>query len=224
MPAISSYSDLLGKVGETEVHDLRPAAAVEHHVGRFQVAVKHPEVVRGRETGTELTRRLDGLVRGQAADAPEQRGEILAVDVLHRQEVLAVGLGQVIDPADVRVRDLARDAHLVVEPGERRGLGRHGTRQELERDRLRQLQVVGTVDLPHSAATEEADNPVAAGENGARRARLIASWQPGPSGNTAGIGDRLHRRRQQPRATGIAECRHIGHGVSACRTTHRDAG
>ena len=106
----------------------RPAA-VEHHIGGFQVAVQNPEVVRRSETGTELTRRLDGLVRGQASDAAEQRREILAVDVLHRQEVLSVGLSQVIDPADVRVRDLTRDANLVVEPRQRRRLGRHRDRE-----------------------------------------------------------------------------------------------
>ena len=216
--------DLLGKVGETEVHDLRRAAAVEHHVGGFQVAVKHPEVVRGSETGTELTRRLDGLVRGQAADAAEQRREILAVDVLHRQEMLSVGLAQVINPADVRVRDLTRDANLVVEPGQRRRLGRHRTGQELERHRLRQLQVVGAVDLAHSAATEETDDPVAADEDRACDSGVIAQGQRRPRDDVAGTGDRLHRRRQQPCAAGIAECRHIGNGVSACRATHGDAG
>ena len=54
----------------------------------------------------------------EAADALQQPGQIFAVDQLHRQEHAAVVLADVVDAADVAVRHLARDAHLVVELGE----------------------------------------------------------------------------------------------------------
>ena len=91
---------------------------------------------------------------GKAADAPEQRRQILAVDVLHRQERVAFELADVVDAADVRMRHLPRHPHFGVELREARGIAIHGLGQELERDRLAELQVVGAVDLAHAALAE----------------------------------------------------------------------
>ena len=65
-------------------------------------------LVGGGDAGAELPGDLHRLVLGQAADAPQQRGQILAVDVLHRQVVLAIHLADVEDAADVGVGHLAR--------------------------------------------------------------------------------------------------------------------
>src|SRR5256885_991664 len=73
--------------GEAEVGDLRAAAAVNHDVGGLQVPVQHSLVVRRGESRAELVRDLDCLVRRKPADAPQQRGQVLAVDVLHGEEV-----------------------------------------------------------------------------------------------------------------------------------------
>ncbi len=48
----------------------------------------------------------------QPADAPQQRRQVLAVDVLHREEGGALELADVVDAADVRMRDLARQRAL----------------------------------------------------------------------------------------------------------------
>ena len=87
---------------------------------------------------------LHRLVLRQPTDAPEQRREILAVDVLHRQETAAVRFAEVVQAADVPVRDLARDAQLVVElrraARRRRQSPRAGTsapRADRESDRRR---------------------------------------------------------------------------------------
>ena len=45
--------------------------------------------------------------------------EILAIHVLHRKERGAVHFADVVNAADVGMRDLARDAHFVVEASER---------------------------------------------------------------------------------------------------------
>ena len=60
--------------------------AVEHHVGRLQIAMQDAALVRRGEAGAELPRDLDRLVLRQPADASQQRREIFAVDVLHRHE------------------------------------------------------------------------------------------------------------------------------------------
>ena len=111
-------------------------------------------------------------VLGEAADAPEQRREILAVHVLHRQERRAVDFVDVVDAADVRVRDLPRHADFGVELGQPRRILVDVRRQELERDRLAELQVVGAIDLAHAAAAQPLDDAVASAEE---RARLEAA-------------------------------------------------
>ena len=61
------------------------------------------------------------------------------------------------------------DAHFVVELREARRIVRDVVGQELEGDRLSELEVVGAVDLAHAAAPERRDDAEAAGEDGARR-------------------------------------------------------
>ena len=129
-------------------------------------------VVGGGEARANLARDVERLVGRQAADAQQQRSEILAVDVLHREEVLAPisdGLADVEHAADVRVRDLARDADLGQEPLVPDGIVGERARQEFQRDRRTELDVVGPVDLAHASAAEQADDAVAASEHGPRR-------------------------------------------------------
>ena len=120
----------------------------------FYVAVQHALVVGGTEAVAELVSELQGLERSKAADPPQQRGQVFAVDVFHRDEVLVARLSQVVDPADVRMRDGARQTHLFEQDGELGGIPLHGLRQELERHRLMEHQVVGAVDLAHATAPE----------------------------------------------------------------------
>ena len=107
---------------------------------------------------------LDRLIRRQPPDATQQRREIFAVDVLHRDERTATPLGDVVNPADIRMRDLARGPRLVAQSRRERGII---AAQELQRDRLAKREIVGAVDLSHAAATEQSDDAIARGEDGA---------------------------------------------------------
>ena len=108
--------------GQAEVGDADLAGAVEHDVRGLQIAMDDAALVRRGEPGADLARDLERAIFGEAADAPQQRREILAVDVLHRQERAAVDLVDVVDAADVRVRDLPRHAHFGVELRQARGI------------------------------------------------------------------------------------------------------
>ena len=77
--------------------------------------MQHAALVRRGDAGAQLPRDLDRFVVRQAADPAEQRGQILAVDVLHRDELAAIGLAEIVEAADVLVRYLTRDPQLVVE-------------------------------------------------------------------------------------------------------------
>ncbi len=128
--------------------------SVDQHVRRLEIAVQHAAVVCRGKAGTELARELECLVRRQAADPPEQRGEILAVDVLHREEVLPVDVADVVDAAHVRMRDLPGEPDFLMEAGQPVGAVHDLPRQELESDGLPELQVFGSIDFAHAAAAE----------------------------------------------------------------------
>jgi hypothetical protein len=82
---------------------------------------------------------------------------------------MPLDLVDVIDAADIRVGDVPRHPYFRVELGQTGGIAIDVRRQELEGDRLPELEVVGAEDLTHPAAAEPADRPVAAAEDGARR-------------------------------------------------------
>ena len=171
--------DLAGPAGEPEIHDADLAAAIDHDVGGLEVAVEHALLVRGGETGADAAREFEGLVGGKAADAAEQRGEILAVDELHGDVVEALVDADVVNAADVGVRDLAGDADFVEKTLEDGLGGADGFGQELERDGLAEDQVGGAVDLAHAAAAELAGDAVAGGNQGAGREALLVGMRGG---------------------------------------------
>ena len=74
--------------------------------------MQHAPLVRDGEPREQLPRDVERLLVRQIADAFQQRREIFPVDELHRQEVLSVHLGNVVDAADIGVRELTGDAHL----------------------------------------------------------------------------------------------------------------
>jgi hypothetical protein len=127
--------------------------------------MKDPLVVSGSEPGAELPRHPHRPVLGQAADPSQQRRQVLSVDVLHRQEVLAVHLPHVPHVAHVRVCHLAGEADLVEEPPPTIRVFAERGGEKLEGDRLPELRVVGPVDLAHSPPAEARHDPIAAGQD-----------------------------------------------------------
>jgi hypothetical protein len=169
---------VLQKASQAEVGDSDLASAVEQDVGGLQVAVQHPLVVHRRQPQAELAGDLDPLLLRQPPDLLEQPGQVLAIDVLHREERLAVVLGDVEHVADMGVRDLPGDAHFLVEAGQAVGVVGQAFGQELEGHGLPQLQVVGTVDFSHTALAQQGHDAIASGEQLAREeAWLVGRWE-----------------------------------------------
>ncbi len=122
--ALRARLQLVREPGESEVGDAHAPSPVDHHVGRFEVAVQDVVLVGRGQTETELPGDLDRLALGRRAQPPQHVGQVLAVDVLHRQEDVPVDLADVVDAADVGMRDLARGAHLATDPLQCGRLGR----------------------------------------------------------------------------------------------------
>ena len=83
------------------------------------------------------------LAQLQRFPAPEVIEQGLAVDVLHRDQLLAIGRDQVEDPADVGREHLAGEADLLAQPLLQLRIVLSGGMQSLERNLHTQLEVVG---------------------------------------------------------------------------------
>jgi hypothetical protein len=164
--------ELRRESGQAEVGETDLPLAVEHDVRGLEVAVEDALLVCRGEPRRHLPRDVQGLVLRETPDPAEERRQVLPVHELHRQEVLPLGLADVPHAADGRVRDLARHADLAVKALQALGVALERAGQELEGDRLLELQVVRAVDLAHPAAAEETDDAVALAEHRAGREPL----------------------------------------------------
>ena len=63
--------------------------------------MEHAAFVRGSEPRADFSGELDRLVLREPSDSPQQRGQVLAVEILHRQEVHAFDEADVVDAAHV---------------------------------------------------------------------------------------------------------------------------
>ena len=221
----------LARNGQPKIGQSNTPRAIDHHVGGLDVAVEQPTAMDRAQSGTQLERDLQRLGLGQPSDPPQERSQVLARDVLHRQKVQTpVSLGSmhrhVVDSADAGVRDLARHPHFGEEQGELVLVVRHLLGQELQRHRFAQLEVLGPIDLTHTPTTEGADDSVALGEQGARR-KAHPSTAPFRFWLVPGLLCRGDRRRplgfggrQETRATARAECGSVDTEGGAVWTDH----
>ena len=92
---------------------------------------------------------------------------ILAVDVFHRQEGVPLELADVVHAAHVRMRYLPRHPHFGVELRQPCRIAIDRFREELQRDRLPEFEIVCAVDLTHPTFAEASDDAVAVVEDGA---------------------------------------------------------
>ena len=164
---------LTGGARQAEVGDAHASGSIDHHVGRLEVAMHDAPFMRRGKAGADLPGDFESALLREAADPAEQRRQVLAVHVLHREERVAVHLVDVVDAADVRMGDLARHPDFGVELGQARRIAIDVRREELERDRLAEFQVIGAEHFTHPAATEPADDPVASAEKSAGRKTAV---------------------------------------------------
>jgi hypothetical protein len=188
----------LGVVGEPrdpEVEDADPAVGGDQHVGGLEVAVDDAGLVRGVEPFAGGDEDLeDRAQRSFGRRQPLAQG--LALDVLHRQEHLAV-----VDP-DVEHRD---DVGMR-QPRQRLGLALHAGApdrarlrgaDDLDRDLAIELGIEGAIDHAHAAGADLIDDQVTTdlGAGGDRRLAR-GSHRRRRLGRGAAVRERFPRRRR----------------------------
>ena len=129
----------------------------------------------------------------------QQAAGVGAVDVVHGDPQLAVGLAPVVHADDVRMPQRRSDVGLAVEPLAVLGVRRHLGPQHLQRVVAGQARMLDEVDLTHAARAEAPDDGVA----GERRSPRPTAWaNRSPTRPLRGRGS--VRRRRRPRETQIS--------------------
>src|SRR5208282_2083576 len=132
--------------------------------------------MRGRQTSADLVGGLQSLVGRQTADAAQQGRQVLTVDVLHGEKVLAVHLADVVNTTDIRVRNLASVPHLGMKPGQGSGIRLERSRKKLQGHNNSKLKILSAVDVAHAAAPQQSDDTISLDENSAWR-ESSALWR-----------------------------------------------
>ena len=123
-------------------------------VGGLDVAVDEAALVRDAQPARDLRDDVGRPSQRQRALLPDQRLQVGAGDVSHRDVEEAVLLARVVDRDDVRVVDRRRETRLAHEPLAKGVVLRELGAQHLERDLVPEAHVVGPEDDAHAAAPE----------------------------------------------------------------------
>ena len=160
---------------ETEIHHQDAAVLVAHHILRLQVAMNHADSVRRFKRLAYLLDDLDGLFGGKLPAQMDEGAQVFTLDVLHSDELHALGFAQVVDADDVAVRDLRGEDQLLLEALDDCGVSGVFAADRLEGDGAVQLDVPGFVDGAHAAFAEQRDDFVALSEEKARLKNRLAA-------------------------------------------------
>ena len=95
---------------------LTAGAARDQDIGRLDVAMDEPTLVRCVECVADLVDELECTLRVEGTLAGDQLSEVVALDVPHREVQLPVGVAGGVDRDDVRVIERGGNLRLAEEP------------------------------------------------------------------------------------------------------------
>ncbi len=149
----------LNLLGQAEIEDFGVAAGGDEDVGRLDVAMDDALFVRGVERvgDFDAERQQQSERQGLFRDAVL---EGLALQKLHRDEIAAVVLGNVVNRADARMIQRGSGAGFAPETLEGVGIALQFRREEFQGHAAAQIQILSDVDHTHSATTEPVDDAV----------------------------------------------------------------
>ena len=135
---------------------------VDEDVLRLDVAVHVTRAMDRVQGVAELQRERGGAGGRQRAGAPDERAEVVAVDVTHDEVRAVVRHADGVDRDDVRVLDGAGGARLADEP-----LAALGILEQLRRDHLHrhvaiEIELARAVHDPHAAPADDGVDATAA--------------------------------------------------------------
>ena len=111
----------------------------------------------------------------------------LAVEILHDEVVDLFVTADVVDSANVRMRQRGNRPRLALESRAAVGIGREGFRQDLDRDGAIQPRVPGFVDLAHPACPAGGEDFVRTESSAGGESQTLAVDYTGGAGSADGI-------------------------------------
>ena len=182
---------------DAEVGDLHVPGVGDHDVAGLHVAVDDPLAVRRLERARGADCDPHRIVDRQRAAVAQDRRQVATVDELHDDVLLAIGpVGAVVvDADDVRVRQAAGRARLLLEARGEARVGPELGPQDLDRHLAVELLVDGAPDRRHAAVAQRGDEPIAAADQPAEHLHRVSL-----AGRVRGCnrGNRPRRRTPGP--------------------------
>ncbi|MGD0044612.1 MAG: hypothetical protein ABSE84_30110 [Isosphaeraceae bacterium] len=168
------------------------AIASQHQVARFDVAVDHAVLVGVLEAERCLIHEIAGVSHRERAALLDELGQVVAIDVLHREDDALADPRRRVGGADVGVMELRRGADLAEEP-----LDHSLAVQKVRADDLEDLlpahhPVLGQVDDAHAATSQLAEHLVVR-VLGQARGQRAGRWRRGCSRLTTRLGQSRQR-------------------------------
>ena len=133
----------------------------QQHVRRLHVPVHEVTLMRSVERARGLTEKPKRPLRFERTLRLDKRTEVGAFDETHRDVQLTSRLARVIDRDDVRVIDRRRHPRLVQKPLSKPLVLCQIRRNQLQRNRTIQRNVVGPIHDTHPATADQRLDPVA---------------------------------------------------------------
>ena len=160
-PAARARAGRAKRLGQAEIQHLHRAVRPHLDVGRLQIAVDDPRLVRRFQRLGDLARDRQRLVQRDRA-VPKSIGQRRPLDQLQDEPVDSLAPLQSVDCPDVRMVQRRQDLRFALEPREPVRIGRHRRGQHLDRDVPLQAAVARTIDLPHAASAQRRQDLVRA--------------------------------------------------------------
>ena len=146
------YGDVFERLRQAEVQHLDGAVGRQHHVGRLQVAMHDPALVRELERFRHLPCDDERLLERQRA--AHVTVETNTFDEFHHQGLDLAGALESVDLRDVGMVQRGQRLRLAFEAHQAVGIGGKKIGQDLDGNVTIELRIAGAIDLAHSARAD----------------------------------------------------------------------
>src|SRR5262249_38139543 len=145
----------LHRARQAKIHHQDAAGFVTHDVLRFQVAVNDSDAVCGMQRVASLPNDFDGFGSGKFSVIEDQAPQVIALDVLHGDELDAFACTEVVDANHIAVHNLMGEQELLLETRQNGGIRSQLRTDQLKRNKTVELAISSLVDRAHAAFAEQ---------------------------------------------------------------------
>ncbi len=154
---------------QPKVQQFYIAAAAEHDVRRFDVAVHKPLLASVGEGHGYLTDDLAGVGDRQRPDTLDELTQVQSVDVFGDENRGAIDVAGIVGGDDVRVAESADGPHFGFEPLPHPRIGQAVSGQQFDRDFTAEFRVPGEKHAAHAAPAQRTHDFIFADADRQRR-------------------------------------------------------